>query len=165
MKTCRPSSFDKRNFQMEGNMRPALVLSGLCLALNLYAQSVVTYSATDVPVHIPDVNGRAESFISIEPWYVILDVNVVVTITHTYDQDLRLYLEAPDHSVVILPTSAARSATTLLTLALTTKLKSIFLRRSTSLHGKLSSLSFARCARWSIHTRTLDVSRYGQLGQ
>jgi subtilisin-like proprotein convertase family protein len=93
----------KRNFQMEGNMRPALVLSGLCLALNLYAQSVVTYSATDVPVHIPDgPNGRAESFISIEPWYVILDVNVVVTITHTYDQDLRLYLEAPDHSVVIL---------------------------------------------------------------
>lgn len=81
-------------------MRPAILLYCLLLTSYLYAQSVVTFVCSDVPVAIPDgPDGIAESFMFIEPWYEILDVNVVVTITHSFDEDIRIYLETPYNDV------------------------------------------------------------------
>lgn len=78
----------------------------LCLALSIQistAQRTVIYTSEDVPVAIPDgPDGIAQSFLTIPDYYVILDVNVVVSISHTYVQDLRLYLEAPNEDVARL---------------------------------------------------------------
>ncbi|MCB1060522.1 MAG: proprotein convertase P-domain-containing protein [Calditrichaeota bacterium] len=83
-------------------MRCLFLILVLLLVSNLYSQSVVTFESDDVPVAIPDGPvGIVESYLMIQPWYVILDVNVVVTITHTYDQDLRLYIEAPNGDDVV----------------------------------------------------------------
>lgn len=62
-----------------------------------------TFTATDVPVSIPDgPSGIAESFMTISDARVILDLDVHVTIRHPFDGDLRLYLEAPWGDVVRL---------------------------------------------------------------
>lgn len=67
------------------------------------ADTTITYSATNVPVSIPDgPSGIAESAMEIFDAYEIIDVNVIVTIHHTFDQDLRIYLEAPNEDVVRL---------------------------------------------------------------
>lgn len=85
----------------------SLLFCFLCLILStsIFGQTVITYVSPDVPVAIPDgPSGIAESYLTIPEYYQILDVNVILSITHTYDQDLRIYLDAPydDENVVIL---------------------------------------------------------------
>ncbi len=56
-----------------------------------------TFVSTDVPVHIPDSpGGPARSHLTIPVNREILDVNITFTITHTWDGDLGIYLEAPN---------------------------------------------------------------------
>lgn len=75
----------------------------LILSSSSFGQTVITYASTDVPVAIPDgPAGIVESHLTIPDYYQILDVNVIVSITHTYVQDLRLYLEAPNEDVMRL---------------------------------------------------------------
>lgn len=85
-------------------MRILLVLIHcLILSASAFGQLVLTYTSTDVPVSIPDgPSGIAESHLTIDDAYLIIDVNVVVSITHTYVQDLRIYLEAPNEDVARL---------------------------------------------------------------
>lgn len=76
------------------NLFLVVVLS--VIVTSAFAQPTVTFESTNVPIPIPDGPvGIAESIIQIEPWYRILDVNVVLTITHTFDRDLRIYLDGP----------------------------------------------------------------------
>ena len=86
-------------------------LIGILIALSTAsAQSVVTYVSTDVPVPISDgPNGRGESTITIDEFYLIQDLNVVVTIMHTFDRDLRIYLDAPNNDVVRLAYECGQS--------------------------------------------------------
>ena len=85
-------------------MRSLICLLSLILLIHAaLAQPVITYVSEDVPIAIPDgPNGIAESHLTIPDYYQILDVNVIVSIQHTYVQDLRLYLEAPNEDVVRL---------------------------------------------------------------
>ncbi len=63
----------------------------------------VVVDATDTPVAIPDSNPTgASSFITVDAGFPILDVDVVVDITHTYTGDLDLYLIGPDGTTVLL---------------------------------------------------------------
>ena len=60
------------------------------------ADDTLTFVATDVPVSIADgPSGIAESVLTIPVSRVILDVNITVTVSHTFDGDLRLYLDGP----------------------------------------------------------------------
>jgi subtilisin-like proprotein convertase family protein len=78
-----------------------LLIGGLLLLAA--AAHAVTYISTDVPVEIPDgPSGIAESHLAVGDARIILDVNVDVTIHHTFDGDLRIYLEAPNGDVVRL---------------------------------------------------------------
>ena len=64
---------------------------------------VPSYVSTDGPVAIPDNNvAGASSIINVPDAKTVLDVNVTVNITHTYDGDLALYLIAPNGTQVTL---------------------------------------------------------------
>jgi subtilisin-like proprotein convertase family protein len=70
------------------------VLLLLCVAGVAWGE---TYVSTDVPMPIPDSpNGPARSHLTILVNREILDVNIRFTITHTWDGDLGIYLEAPN---------------------------------------------------------------------
>jgi subtilisin-like proprotein convertase family protein len=61
------------------------------------------FVSSDVPEQIPDgPDGIAQSFLPITMNGIVRDVNVMVTIQHPFDQDLRLYVEAPNDDVVRL---------------------------------------------------------------
>jgi subtilisin-like proprotein convertase family protein len=63
----------------------------------------VVVDANDTPVAIPDNDPTgASSFITIDAGFTILDVDVVVDITHTYTGDLDLYLIGPAGTTVLL---------------------------------------------------------------
>lgn len=52
-----------------------------------------TFNSTDVPVDIPDgPGGEVESDLVINASYDIADLNVFVSITHTYDSDLQIFI-------------------------------------------------------------------------
>ena len=82
------------------------LFSLICLAACIQsanAQRTIVYTSENVPVAIPDgPAGIVESTLGIPDYYWIIDINVVLTITHTFDQDLRIYLEAPNEDVDIL---------------------------------------------------------------
>lgn len=87
-------------------MRAKLILLACLGSLfaSAHAQLLDTiFVSTDVPVQIPDgPDGIAPSLLPITMNGIVRDVNITVTITHTFDQDLRLYLEAPSEDVVRL---------------------------------------------------------------
>jgi subtilisin-like proprotein convertase family protein len=61
------------------------------------------YASTDTPVAIPDNNATgAASTIHVSDVNTVLDVNVTVNITHTYDGDISLYLIGPNGAQVTL---------------------------------------------------------------
>ncbi len=65
----------------------------------------VTFASTNVPLDIPDA-GTIESAVQVEGMNLPLArVRVSTFITHTYDQDLRISLVAPDGSEVLLSTN------------------------------------------------------------
>ena len=85
------------------------------IILILFACTALTVSAmqaqildtivvsSNVPVAIPDgPGGSVESYVFLGVNRVVLDVDVTVTITHTFDQDLRLYLEHPNGADVVI---------------------------------------------------------------
>ncbi len=76
------------------------LFSLLCLAACIQiadAQRVITYTSDDVPLAIPDgPAGILNSQMTIPDYYLITDVNVVLSITHTFDRDLRIYLDGPN---------------------------------------------------------------------
>lgn len=79
-----------------------LLFAFVCIETAI-AQLVLTYESSDVPLAIPDGPGRSvESLLTINDYYPITDVNVILTITHTFVFDLAIYLEAPDEDVVRL---------------------------------------------------------------
>lgn len=63
--------------------------------------TTVNYASADVPKPIPDL-GMATSLITVPPTGVMTDVNVTVTLTHTFDGDLILALIAPGGATVNL---------------------------------------------------------------
>lgn len=66
----------------------------LCIVSVVWGE---TFVSTDVPVHIPDSpGGPARSHLTIPVHREILDVNITFTITHSWDGDLGIYLEAPN---------------------------------------------------------------------
>ncbi|MBL0063276.1 MAG: proprotein convertase P-domain-containing protein [bacterium] len=74
------------------------------------AQRTIVYTSENVPVAIPDgPAGIVESTLGIAEYYWIIDVNVIVSITHTFDQDLRIYIEAPNEEVVRLAYECGQS--------------------------------------------------------
>lgn len=78
----------------------SLLLTFACIETAI-PQLVVTYESSNVPLAIPDGPGRSvESLLTINDYYPITDVNVVLTITHTFVFDLAIYVEAPDEDVV-----------------------------------------------------------------
>ena len=62
-----------------------------------------SYVSTDTPVAIPDNTATgASSVIAVADTNTVLDVNVTVNITHTYDGDITLYLIGPNGTQVTL---------------------------------------------------------------
>lgn len=62
-----------------------------------------SYASTDTPLAIPDNNAAgATSTIAVSDTNTVLDVNVVVNITHSYDGDIALYLVGPNGTQVTL---------------------------------------------------------------
>jgi subtilisin-like proprotein convertase family protein/putative hemolysin len=59
------------------------------------------YPSTDTPIAIPD-ESVANSFISVPAGFTISDVNVTLDITHTWDEDLDVYLISPQGTRVEL---------------------------------------------------------------
>lgn len=73
----------------------------LLFVSSAHSQVTLTYVSTDVPINIPDgPDGIGESRLEIGDYYMITDIDVVLSIVHTFDQDLRIYLEAPNEDVV-----------------------------------------------------------------
>ncbi len=67
------------------------------------AGTPVVVDATDTPVAIPDANTTgASSLITVASPYDVVDVDLLVNITHTYTGDLDLYLIGPDGTTVLL---------------------------------------------------------------
>ena len=68
-----------------------------------------TFVSADVPMDIPDL-GTAESGVQVSGLVLPLaQVRVGVSITHTYDQDLRIALVAPDDTEVVLSQNNGQS--------------------------------------------------------
>ncbi len=65
--------------------------------------ATATYDSTDVPVAIPD-NTTVTSILNVPCGGAIIDVNVALDITHTFDADLDIFLIAPDGTTVELTT-------------------------------------------------------------
>jgi subtilisin-like proprotein convertase family protein len=62
-----------------------------------------SYASYDTPVAIPDNNTTgASSIIAVADTNTVLDVNVTVNLTHTYDGDITLYLIGPNGATVTL---------------------------------------------------------------
>jgi subtilisin-like proprotein convertase family protein len=61
----------------------------------------IVYNSSDVPKNIPDT-GVVVSSLTVPDPYTIADVNVVLTIMHSYDSDLSATLVAPDGTSVVL---------------------------------------------------------------
>ncbi|MBP7147246.1 MAG: M28 family peptidase [Acidobacteria bacterium] len=69
-----------------------------------------SYPSTGGPVTIPDNNPTgARSAITVSDNKTVLDVNVEVNITHTYDGDLELYLLAPNGTRIMLSNNRGSS--------------------------------------------------------
>ena len=62
-----------------------------------------TYTSTDTPINIPDNNTTGiTSTINVPDNKTVLDVNVKINITHTYDGDLEISLLAPNGATIML---------------------------------------------------------------
>ena len=69
-----------------------------------------SYTSTDTPLAIPDNDATgATSTINVPDLDKIVDLNVVVNITHTYDGDIALSLVAPDGTTIALSTRRGSS--------------------------------------------------------
>ncbi|MGD8440382.1 MAG: C25 family cysteine peptidase [Holophagae bacterium] len=67
------------------------------------AGSSVVVDSTDTPIAIPDNNATgASSVITVVSDYDVVDVDLLVNITHTWDGDLALSLIGPDGTTVLL---------------------------------------------------------------
>lgn len=67
------------------------------------AGTPVVADATDTPVSIPDATTTgASSLITVTSPYDVVDVELLVNITHTYTGDLELFLIGPDGTTVLL---------------------------------------------------------------
>jgi subtilisin-like proprotein convertase family protein len=67
------------------------------------AGTPVVVDATDTPVTIPDDDPTgASSTVTVSSPYDVIDVDVLVNITHTYTGDLDLFLIGPDGTTVLL---------------------------------------------------------------
>ncbi|MCB9357596.1 MAG: proprotein convertase P-domain-containing protein [Calditrichaeota bacterium] len=89
-----------------------LLILLMLLSANASADTTLTYVGTNVPIAIPDgPSGIVNTSLNIPHSELILDVNVIVTITHPFDGDLRLYLEGPyvDDDVVRLADRCGQS--------------------------------------------------------
>ena len=78
--------------------------AGLVLAQGASAV-VMTYNSTDVPVAIPEgggTSGPADSVLDIGDTGSINDVNVFLSLTHTFDGDLVISIESPTGTTVRL---------------------------------------------------------------
>jgi len=65
--------------------------------------ALLLIDSTDTPVNIPDNNDDgASSVVAVETPYSVIDVNVLVNITHTYTGDLELSLIGPGGTEVML---------------------------------------------------------------
>lgn len=72
--------------------------------------AVQNYVSTDVPKAVPDGNATGiDSVINIADVYSIFDVNVTLSINHTWDSDLDIYLDHPDGTRVELSTDNGSS--------------------------------------------------------
>ncbi|HPR63410.1 MAG TPA: S8 family serine peptidase [Thermoanaerobaculia bacterium] len=72
--------------------------------------STAIYNSTDTPLSIPDSNPTGvTSTISVPDAGTVVDVNVTLTITHTWDSDLDIYLVAPNGTQVELSTDNGSS--------------------------------------------------------
>jgi subtilisin-like proprotein convertase family protein len=61
------------------------------------------FVSTEVPMAIPDgPSGIARSHLTIDVHRAIIDLNVILSITHPFDADLRLYIQSPTDDVVRL---------------------------------------------------------------
>lgn len=70
----------------------------------------VYLDATDTPIAIPDNNPTGiVSVITVDSPLNVLDVNVLLNITHTYDGDLDIHLIGPDNTIVELSTDNGAS--------------------------------------------------------
>jgi subtilisin-like proprotein convertase family protein len=70
--------------------------------------TVRTYTSANVPRTIPDP-GTVNSTLTIADTYSVLDLNVRLTISHTYDEDLRVFLRSPTGTRVELFTAIGGS--------------------------------------------------------
>jgi len=66
--------------------------------------AVTTYNSPDVPKDIVSHDPPVASTITVPCGGSIIDVNVRLDITHTYDQDLAVFLIAPDGTMIELST-------------------------------------------------------------
>jgi len=67
------------------------------------AGTAVNVTATDTPVSIPDNNPTGgSSYVTVDSPWPVSDVNLLVSITHTYDGDIELFLVGPDGTQVTL---------------------------------------------------------------
>ena len=67
----------------------------LLMATLEHRRLLTTYASTDVPLAIPDQSTET-STLSVPDSVTIGDINVTLDITHTSDQDLDVFLIAPD---------------------------------------------------------------------
>jgi subtilisin-like proprotein convertase family protein len=76
---------------------------GQLFAFTTTAGTPMDMDATDTPLSIPDDNPTgATSTISVDSPYDVLDVDVLLDVTHTYDGDLSIQLIGPDGTTVML---------------------------------------------------------------
>ncbi len=99
---------------------PAVSASGTSQSTGVYnlriqvtpgTDDTVSYASTDanLPRRVPpqqgQTQGTASSFIDIADTRQILDINIKLDITHSFDQDLKISLIGPDNTTVVLVNS------------------------------------------------------------
>lgn len=73
------------------------------LSIGSFETTCTNYNATDVPKSIPDNNSvGVTSVLNVPDNFILSDVNVGVTINHTWIADLQLFLIAPDGTTVLI---------------------------------------------------------------
>ena len=83
-------------------------VSNFSVPVGTPTSSTTTYNSTDVPKPLPDV-ATANSVISVVDTSIVQDVNVRITLTHTFDGDLDIFLVGPNGAVVELSTDNGAS--------------------------------------------------------
>ena len=73
------------------------------LSIGSFETTCTNYSSTDIPKSIPDNNSAGvTSVLNVPADFVLSDVNVGVSINHTWIADLQLFLIAPDGTTVLI---------------------------------------------------------------